>query len=120
MKNLGGWQVVALVGILAAAFCVLVGLGQDVGALVAAGLLIAGALGVPIVQGAVNAEKLNNNNALANGNLAALREQMERVISQHAEQMAEKDRQLQAANDKAVTLAALIPTDAKLPESFHG
>lgn len=120
MKNLTGWQVVAVVGLFLSAFCILVALGQDVGALIAAGLVILGALGVPIYQNAVNSEKINQGNMLANGNLKDLREQLTTVLNLHAEQLAEKDRLIQQAHEQAVQLATMVSPDTKIPEGLNG
>lgn len=115
-----GWQVVTIIGLVLTAIVVLVALGQELSALITTCILVASALGVPIVQGFVNSEKMNQNNALANGNLAALREQLNQVITQHSTERTEIQAQLQAANDRAVQLAAMISPDAKFPEAPHG
>jgi hypothetical protein len=100
-------------GMILAAIVTLVAMGQEVGAIVTAGIVVASALGVPIVQGAVNSEKMGQVKDLANGNLAAMRDQMSTLILQHQVERAELHQQLQAANDKAVQLAAMVPSEIR-------
>jgi len=119
MKNLNGWQIVTMFGMILAAIVTLVAMGQEVGAIVTAGIVVASALGVPIVQGAVNSEKMGQVKDLANGNLAAMRDQMATDRAAHALERAELYQQLQAANDKAVQLAAMVPAESRIGEVNH-
>ncbi len=113
MKNLNGWQVVALVGVLCATLVALVWRGQDIGAIVAAGVVVASALGLNVAtsfaQNSVNSEKLGQVKDLANGNLQAMRDQLAAKEEQHAAERADMMRQIRDANDRAVQLAAMIP-----------
>lgn len=120
MKNLNGWQVVILVGMVLTALVVLVKMGQGLGAIVGAALLLLGGLGVPIYQNAVNSEKINQGNMLANGNLAAMRDQITALTLAHAAERAELIHQIQASNHQAVALAAMVPPDSKVPEERDG
>lgn len=121
-----------------AAIVILVAMGQELSALITTGLLVASALGVPIVQGFVNSERMGQVKELANGNLAAMREEMTRKDLQHAEEMTRKDQQhaqeltreraaaslertslqerLHEAHEARVALATLLPPEAKPPE----
>jgi hypothetical protein len=117
MKNLSGWQLVSLVGLLLAALVALVAMGQTVSALVAAGLVVASALGVPIYQGAVNRERIEHGNALSNGNLDAMRKMVNDTLTQAAEERAEFARVTQQMQQQMVELAKQIPTDVK-PDQF--
>ena len=121
MKNLNGWQVVALVGILCATLVTLVWQGQSVGAIVAAGVVVASALGVNVAtsfaQNSVNSEKLGQVKDLANGQNQALQRQLVDKDKMYTDLLAEKDRQLQAAHDRAVQLAAMIPPDKAMESS---
>lgn len=123
MKNLNGWQIVALVAILCATLVILVQQGQTVGAIVAAGVVVASALGLNVAtsfaQNSVNSEKLTQVKDLANGNLAAAREQLETERAAHATERAALIAQLQEANNRSVQLAAMIPPQAA-PEASNG
>lgn len=125
-----GWQIVTLVSVVLAAIVSLVAMGQELSALITTGLLVASALGVPIVQGFVNNERVNQVKDLANGNLAAMREEMTHLNQQHAEELARRDaaaalerlnfqQQLAASHEKHVMLAAMLPADSKAPETVE-
>lgn len=116
MRNLNGWQIVTLLGLLLAALVILVALGQEVSALVGAGLVVASALGVPIVQGAVNAERVSQVKELANGNLTSARQAVDAAHAQAAAERAEAAKTIQAMQQQMLALAALIPPDTKVPD----
>lgn len=116
MKNLNGWQIVALVGLVLGAIVALVAMGQEIAAVSAVGIMVASALGVPIYQQAVNGEKVGQVKELANGNLKRLQDQIADIYVQHAAERADWALQLQAANDKATALAAMLPPDTKIPD----
>lgn len=126
-----GWHIVALALIAAGLIGWLVHEGQQLGVIITGVLGILGALGFTIAQ---NQENKN----LANGNLAAMRDQMAEKDRQalekdklHAEEMARKDAQfslerstlqshIKEANDKAAAYAAMAPPDPKVMESIDG
>lgn len=120
MKNLNGWQFVILVGMILGTLLGLMAMGQELAAVVGAGIAIATALGANVVQNVsattTQREQLGQVKDLANGNLDALRIQISSERAQHALERAELNRQLQTANDRAIQLAALIPpTEVGLP-----
>lgn len=119
MKNLNGWQVVALVAILCGTLIALVWQGQSVGAIVAAGVVVASALGINVAtnlaQNSVNSEKLGQVKDLANGQNQTLQRQLETERAVHAGERAFLMNQVKEANDRAVQFAAMITPD-KAPE----
>jgi hypothetical protein len=98
-----GWQVVTLVGMVLTAIVILVALHQDLSALITTGLLVASALGVPIVQGFVNSERMGALKEQGNGTMAAKDQQISDLL-----------KQLTAAHNQSVQLAAMIPPDPKV------
>lgn len=122
MKNpLNGWQVVTLVGMVLATMVALVWMGQTLGAIASVGVVILAALGYNVSQTAATKD-------LANGNLAAMRDQLAEKDKQYAEDMARKDNQmameravfqqtLAQAHAQTVSMAAALPPDTKLPET---
>lgn len=123
MDKLSGWQIVTVVGMLLGAVVGLVAMGQELGAVMSIGILIASGLGVNIAtnlaQNSVNAEKLTQVKDLANGNNQALRDEIAAIRDQHAQERAELQRQLKESNDRAVQLAAMVlPQNA--PEVPNG
>jgi len=102
-----GWQLVVLIGLFLATIVALVAMGQQLSALVAAGITIAVALGANVVQVAASqagqSQKMDQLTTQTNGNTAALMARLE------ATQQA-----LIEAHGKLASVAALVPADKAL------
>lgn len=119
MKDkLNGWHIVFLVGMVLLTIVWLVHEGETLGVIVAAALAILSVLGYNTAQ-----NQATNN--LANGNLAAQREQMAEMQRQHTEELIRRDAtaslersqlqtHLKEANDKAAMYAAQVTPEAKV------
>ena len=120
MDKLNGWHLVALVLILCTTLVLLVWMGQELGAIASVGVLILGTLGFNAAQNyknnAVSSEQLGQVKELANGNNAALRDEIKRRDQAHAEQVSLLLDKLQASHDREVAYAALVPPDMKSAE----
>lgn len=112
MDKLNGWHVVSLVFIMCTTLVLLVALGQELGAIASLGVMILSVLGFSAAQNyknnAVSSEQLGQVKELANGNNAALREEMARRDEAHAAERAIWIAQLQAAHDREVAYAAMV------------
>lgn len=113
-----GWQIVTLVGMVLAAIVVLVAMGQELSALITTGLLVASALGVPIVQGFVNSEKMGQLKEQGNGTLTAKDKIIADLQAQLGLQSQEYMRQMAEAHNRATVLATLVPPDTKIPDGL--
>jgi hypothetical protein len=102
-----GWQLVVLIGLFLATIVTLVAMGQQLSALVAAGLTIAVALGANVVQVAANqagqGQKMDQLQKQSNGNTEALMREVTRARDELAQ-----------ARHQAIALAALVPPDRAL------
>lgn len=110
------WQIVTVIGMLLTTVVILFWLGAELAGIGSIALLILGALGFSVAQGAATKD-------LANGNLAAQRKAFEDLQKQYADDMARKDnqmaleraafqQQLAAVHAKTVTLATMVPPEA--------
>lgn len=124
MDKLSGWNVVALVLIGCTTLVLLVALGQELGAIASLGVLILGTLGFSAAQNyknnAVSSEQIGQVKDLANGNNEALRNQMAFERAQHALEREQLMTVIQASHNREVALAALAPSDTKVPEELVG
>lgn len=122
--GLTGWQIVALVALLCGTIVGLVAMGQTLGAITGVGIMILAALGFTGAQQFVNAEKVSQVKDLANGNNKELREQIEKILANHAEERRQAEaraalerqqfqQQLTAVQQQTVAYAAAAPPDAK-------
>jgi len=98
MPKLNGWQLVALAALLLTAPIVLVALGQELTAVVAAGTAILSGIGVIIAQQYAAGQRVARVEANTNGNLLSVQDDV-RLL-----------------NKQLVALAAILPAGVALPE----